>query len=256
MLLCIDIGNTNVVLGLFDGPRLASQWRLSTVHEATVDEYGLLVCGLLERAGIDPTRLAGVALCSVVPQLTQTFAGLCDDYLGQPAYVVDANAALGIRLLVDRPQEVGTDRILNCIAAQRLLGGPACIVDFGTATKFDALSAQGDFIGGAIAPGLGIAAEALSSRASKLYRVALQRPAQVIGRNTVEAMQSGIFLGYLGLVEGLIERFRQVLGPQMRAIATGGLAPVIAPEISAIERIEPGLTLEGLRLVWQRNHAP
>lgn len=254
MLLCIDIGNTNIVLGLFEDGGLATHFRMRTVHEATVDEYGMWVCTMLERAKTGPASVTGIALCSVVPRLSQVFDEMAVTYLHRAPRHVDASMDLGIRLLVDRPQEVGADRIVNCVAARSLVGGPACVVDFGTATKFDALSAVGDFIGGAIAPGLGISAEALFSRASKLYRVSLERPAHAIGRNTVEAMQSGTFLGYLCLVEGMIERFRAELGPAMQVIATGGLSPIVAPHVPTIHRIEPWLTLEGLRLIWNRLH--
>lgn len=256
MLLTIDIGNTNVVLGLFKDGRLASSYRLRTVHEATADEYGMWVCNLMERAAARTTNLDGIALCSVVPRLSQTFDEMCLTYLHQAPLHIDTGNDLGIRLLVDRPSEVGADRVMNCVAARRLVGGPACVLDFGTATKFDALSAEGDFLGGAIAPGIGISSEALFSRASKLYRVSLNQPAHVIGRNTVEAMQSGTFLGYLCLVEGMIERFRAELGAAMRVIATGGLAPLVAPHVPAIERIEPWLTLEGLRLTWEARRRP
>lgn len=255
MLLCIDIGNTNIVLGLYKGQQLVTHWRLSTLHDATMDEYGLRVCGLMNLAGIDAQAVDAIALCSVVPRLTETFAQMCEQYLSQPVFHVQHGVELGIRLLVDRPQEVGTDRIVNCVAARERFGGPACIVDFGTATKFDALSAEGDFLGGAIAPGLGISAEALFSRASKLYRIALARPAQAIGRNTVEAMQSGVFLGYIGLVDGMVRRFEETLGPDMKVIATGGLSPLIAPETASIQVVEPWLTLDGLRIIYAWNRS-
>lgn len=253
MLLCIDIGNTNIVLGLFQGQELVANWRLSTVHDATMDEYGLRTCGMLDLAGIPAGAITGIAMCSVVPRLTETFDQMCRQYLSRPVFLVEPGVELGIRLLVDRPPEVGTDRIVNCVAARARFGGPACIVDFGTATKFDALSAGGDFLGGAIAPGLGISAEALFSRASRLYRVALAPPARVIGRNTVEAMQSGVFLGYISMVDGMVRRFREVLGPDMKVIATGGLSPMIAPETESIQATEPWLTLEGLRLIYDMN---
>jgi type III pantothenate kinase len=256
MLLCIDIGNTNIVLGLFEGSTLTSHFRLSTVHDATTDEYGMWVGHMLERARISPADLTGIAMGSVVPRLSQTFEEVCAEYLGQPPLQVDTRLNLGIELRVDRPQEVGIDRVANCVAARALVGGPACVVDFGTATKFDALSADGAFLGGAIAPGLGIASEALFSRASKLYRVSLTPPSRAIGRNTVEAMQSGTFLGYLCLVEGMIARFAEELGSSMATIATGGLAALVAPHIPTLQHVEPWLTLEGLRIIWELNQFP
>ncbi len=255
MLLCLDIGNTNIVLGLYDGPALASHFRLSTVHDATTDEYGVWLGHMMERARVLPADLTGVVLCSVVPRLTQTFDEVCAEYLGRTPLHVDTTLDLGIQLQVDRPQEVGADRIVNCVAAQARFGGPACVVDFGTATKFDAISASGAFIGGAIAPGLGIASEALFTRASKLYRVSLAPPPRAIGRNTVEAMQSGTFLGYLCLVEGMVARFAEELGPGMKTIATGGLAALVTPHIPALQHVEPWLTLEGLRIVWELNRS-
>lgn len=256
MLFCIDIGNTNIVLGLFSGRELIAHWRLSTARQATADEYGLRIHSLLLHAAVDPAQITGVALCSVVPQLTDPFKQLCQRYIGCFPFLISHEIELGMRLLIDRPHEVGSDRIVNCVAAKALVGGPVCVVDFGTATKFDVVSSDGDFLGGAIAPGLGIAAEALFARASKLYAVPLTRPARVVGRNTVEAMQAGIYLGYVGLVESLIERIRREVGPELRVIATGGLSPLIVADIPAIERVEPWLTLYGLRILWELNQSP
>ncbi|MCS6844247.1 MAG: type III pantothenate kinase [Caldilineales bacterium] len=252
MLLCVDIGNTNIVLGLYAGGRQVSHYRMRTVHEATADEYGSAICSMLERAQVAAADLDGVALCSVVPRLSQTFDEVARTYLGRDVLHVDASLDLGLRIAVDRPQEVGADRLVNSVAAYHLLGGPTCVVDFGTATKFDVVSADGVFLGGAIAPGLGIASEALFSRASKLYRVTLTHPGRVIGRNTVEAMQAGTFVGYLCLVEGMVDRIRNEVGAPMNVLATGGLAPLVAPHVDRIQRVEPWLTLEGLRLIWER----
>ena len=254
MLLCIDVGNTNIVIGIFQGSALQRTWRLSTQANATVDEHGLRFCALLEQAGVTSANLVGVALCSVVPQMTQILVETCRRYLRLLPFVVDASVTTGMPILVDRPHEVGADRLVNCVAARELFPGPACVVDFGTATKFDVISADGAFLGGAIAPGVGIAADALFSRASKLFRVPLHPPQQVIGRNTVEAMQSGVVLGYLAMVEGMIGRVRSEVGQDMKVIATGGMAPVIVHATATIDRLEPWLTLDGLRLIWDRNH--
>jgi type III pantothenate kinase len=254
MLLCVDVGNTNILIGLFHDSVLQQTWRLSTRLEATVDEHGLRLWALLERAGADPDSLTGIALCSVVPQVTQVLAEMCRWYLQRSPFIVDASVSTGMPILVDRPHEVGADRLVNCVAARQLFPGPACVVDFGTATKFDVISAEGAFLGGAIAPGIGIAADALFSRASKLFRVPLQAPPRVIGRNSDEAMLSGVVLGYLALVEGMIGRLRSEVGQEMRVVATGGLAPVIVDALAVFDRVEPWLTLEGLRLIWDRNH--
>ena len=253
MLLTIDIGNTNVTLGLYDGEALGPRWRLSTAHEHMPDEYGLQLVGLLGHVGFSPQALHGICLASVVPPLTGKILEACRSYLKLEPLVVDAGVKTGVRVRYEDPKAVGADRIVDAAAVQRLYGGPACVVDFGTATTFDAISAEGDYLGGAIAPGIGIAAEALFLRTAKLPRVDLQRPPSVIGRNTVHSMQSGLLYGYVGLVEGMVERFRQELGPQMKVIATGGLAEIVAKETGTIQIIAPWLTLDGLRLIWEMN---
>jgi type III pantothenate kinase len=253
MLLTIDIGNTNLTLGLYAGETLGPRWRLATDHERMPDEYGLQFVGLLEHAGHSPGELTGVCLASVVPPLTSKVVQACRQYLGQDPLVVDAGVRTGVRIRYEDPRAVGADRIADAAAVQRLYGGPACVVDFGTATTFDAISAEGDYLGGAIAPGIGIAAEALFLRTAKLLRVDLQRPPGVIGRNTVHAMQSGLLFGYVALVEGMVARFRAELGADTRIIATGGLAELIAAETDTIQIIAPWLTLEGLRLIWDLN---
>ena len=217
------------------------------------DEYGLQLVGLLGHVGFGPQALHGICLASVVPPLTGKILEACRSYLKQEPLVVDAGVKTGVRVRYEDPKAVGADRIVDAAAVQRLYGGPACVVDFGTATTFDAISAEGDYLGGAIAPGIGIAAEALFLRTAKLPRVDLQRPPSVIGRNTVHSMQSGLLYGYVGLVEGMVERFRQELGPQMKVIATGGLAEIVAKETGVIQIIAPWLTLEGLRIVWELN---
>jgi len=253
MLLTIDIGNTNLTLGLYDDQKLGPRWRLATVHERMPDEYGLQLVGLLNHAGYSSSDLTGICLASVVPPLTSTLIDACRFYLDFEPLVVGAGVKTGVRIRYEDPKAVGADRIVDCAAVQKLYGGPACVVDFGTATTFDAISTEGDYLGGAIAPGIGIAADALTSRTAKLPRVDLQRPPSPIGRNTVHAMQSGLLFGYVGLVEGMVARFRAELGPNMKVIATGGLSEIIARETDVIEIIAPWLTLDGLRLIWEMN---
>lgn len=255
MLLTIDVGNTNITLGLYEGDQLGPRWRLATDHERMPDEYGLQFVGLMEHVGKSTFDLDGVCLASVVPPLTGRIVEACRRYLEQEPLVVDAGVKTGVRIRYEDPRAVGADRIVDAVAVQRLYGGPACVVDFGTATTFDAISTEGDYLGGAIAPGISIAAEALFLRTAKLPRVDLQRPPHAIGRNTVHAMQSGLLFGYVSLVEGMVARFRQELGPQMKVIATGGLAEVIAKETPVIEIIAPWLTLDGLQIIWKMNHS-
>jgi type III pantothenate kinase len=253
MLLTIDIGNTNLTLGVYEAETLGPRWRLATVHDRMPDEYGLQFLGLLSHAGIDPQTLTGICMASVVPPVTGKVVGACQEYLGQDPLVVDAGVKTGVRILYEDPRAVGADRIVDAAAVQCLYGGPACVVDFGTATTFDGISTEGDYLGGAIAPGISIAAEALFLRTAKLPRVDLQRPPTAIGRNTVHAMQSGLLFGYVALVEGMVIRFRAELGPQMKVIATGGLAEIVARETEIIEIIAPWLTLDGLRIIWDLN---
>lgn len=253
MLLTIDIGNTNITLGLYQGEQLGPRWRLATNHERMPDEYGLQFVGLLNHAGFSPQDLQGICLASVVPPLTGKVTQACRQYLSHDPLVVDAGVKTGVRVRYEPPRAVGADRIVDAAAVQRLYGGPACVVDFGTATTFDAISAEGDYLGGAIAPGIGIAAEALFIRTAKLPRVDLQRPPAAIGRNTTHAMQSGLLFGYVGLVEGMVARFRSELGDEMKVIATGGLAEVIARETDSIQITAPWLTLDGLRMIWEIN---
>lgn len=255
MLLTIDIGNTNVTLGLYEGEALGPRWRLATDHERMPDEYGLQFVALLAHAGRSPADLTGICLASVVPPLTGRVTQACRQYLGQNPLVVDAGVRTGVRIRYEDPRAVGADRIADAAAVQRLYGGPACVVDFGTATTFDAISTQGDYLGGAIAPGIGIASEALFLRTAKLPRVDLQRPPAAIGRNTVHAMQSGLLFGYVALVEGMVARFREELGPEMKVIATGGLAELVSAETRVIQIIAPWLTLDGLRIIWNLNRA-
>ena len=253
MLLTIDVGNTNITLGLYEGKTLGGRWRMATDHARMPDEYGLQFLGMLAHAGIPSSRLTGVCMASVVPPLTGIITEACQNYIGLEPLIVDTGVKTGVRIRYEDPRAVGADRIVDAAAVQVLYGGPACVVDFGTATTFDAISAEGDYLGGAIAPGIGIAADALFHHTAKLPRVDLQRPPNVIGRNTVNAMQSGLIFGYVALVEGMVARFRQELGDDMKVIATGGLAETIASETDALEIIAPWLTLDGLRIIWSLN---
>ena len=253
MLFCIDIGNTNITLGLYAGETLGPHWRLSTDHDRMPDEFAMQLMALFTYATLSAADVDGIALASVVPPLTGKWVEVCRTYLGCEPLVVDANTKTGIRILYDNPQAVGADRIVDAVAAYQLYGGPACVVDFGTATTFDAITATGDYLGGAIVPGIGISAEALFQRAAKLPKVEIARPPTAIGRNTVHAMQSGLLFGYVGLVEGMVARFRAELGADMKVIGTGGLANIIAQETTVIAHIAPWLTLDGLRMVYAMN---
>ena len=253
MLLTIDLGNTNLTIGLYQGETLVHHWRLATDQTRMPDEYGLQLLGLLTNAGRTITDLSGVCLASVVPPLTGRIVQACREYLKQEPLVVDTGVKTGIRIRYEDPKAVGADRVADAVAVLQLYGGPACIIDFGTATTFNALTKEGDYLGGAITAGINLAAEALFSHAAKLPRIDLQRPPSVIGRNTTHAMQSGLIFGYVAMVEGMVERFRKELGPQMKTIATGGLAELVAKETAVIQIHAPWLTLDGLRLIWELN---
>jgi len=253
MLLAIDIGNTNLTLGLYDGKERGPNWRLATDHARMPDEYGLQFLGLLEHAKCGEDCLTGIVLASVVPQLTARVVQACQEYLKIDPLVVDTGVKTGIRIRYEDPKAVGADRVADAVAVMKLYGGPACVIDFGTATTFNAVTADGDYLGGAITAGVNLAAEALYTRAAKLPRMDLQRPPSVIGRNTVHAMQSGLLFGYVSMVEGMVARFRSELGSDMKVIATGGLAEVVAKETEIIDIISPWLTLDGLRIIWELN---
>jgi type III pantothenate kinase len=256
MLLAVDVGNTNIVLGVFEDDALAHTWRLQTLRERTADELGLLVDGLFAHHRLDRGRVDGIVLGSVVPPLTATIRAMTELYFGLKALVVDATTA-GMPILYERPAEVGADRIVNSIAAYeqfgRGTGRPLVVLDFGTATTFDAVTARGEYLGGAICPGVQISADALFQRAARLPRIEVRKPAHVVGRTTVGAMESGLFWGYIGMIEGLIRRMSDELGGEAICVATGGLAPVVAPETALIQHVDPDLTLRGLRMVWERN---
>ncbi len=253
MLLAIDIGNTNITLGLYDGKVLGPRWRLATAYDHMPDEYGLQLLGLLEHAGYKTETITGICMASVVPPITSKIIEACRSYLKVEPLVVDAGVKTGVRVRYEDPRAVGADRIVDAVAVIHQYGTPACVVDFGTATTFDAISKNGDYLGGAIAPGIGIAAEALFQRTAKLPRVDLQKPPTVIGRNTVHSMQSGLLYGYVGLVEGMVTRFREELGDDMKVIATGGLADIVAHETQIIQFVAPWLTLDGLQMIWEMN---
>jgi len=257
MLLAIDVGNTNIVLGVFDDATLVQSWRLQTLRERTSDELGLLVDGLFAHSRIDRVRVRGVILGSVVPPLTGTMRSMVQRYFGVTALIVEPGVNTLMPILYENPAEVGADRIVNAVAAFEKYGTgkgrPLIVVDFGTATTLDAITAKGEYLGGAICPGVQISADALFQRAARLPRIDVRKPAHVVGRTTVEAMESGLFYGYVGMVEGLVRRMSDELGGNALCVATGGLADVIAPETPLIEHVDPDLTLHGLRIVWERN---
>jgi type III pantothenate kinase len=252
MLLAVDIGNTNITLGLWDGHRWQLQWRLRTVPDKTSDEYGIYLKALLREVGADQA-IERVIISSVVPALNRTFTAMCRSYLGLEARLVQWDSDTGIVVATANPAEVGADRIVNAVAAYHLYRGPSVVIDMGTATTFDAISGKGELLGVAIAPGMQLAVEALASRAAQLSKVALEAPPAAIGRTTSEAMQSGIIFGYVGLAEGLVQRMKQEIDePHVRVIGTGGLISLIAAHTSCIDQIEPWLTLIGLRLINDR----
>ena len=256
MLLAIDVGNTNVTIGVFDGERLAHNWRLAALRERTADELGIFVTRLFEQTGVHITHLRGIVVASVVPPLTRPMEEMCERYFHQQALIVDATNA-GIPVRYTPAADVGADRIVNAVAAREKYGKngtPLIVVDFGTGTTFDIISRAGEYLGGVICPGIGISAEALFQRASRLPRVEVRKPPTVIGQNTVGAMQSGLFFGYVEMVDGLVRRIRAELegGDDAIVIATGGLADVLSGESRVIQHVDVNLTLEGLRLIWER----
>ena len=249
-LLAIDVGNTNTVLGLFEGDQLARSWRIKTDARSTADEMALVFRGLLQ----DEPEVTGIALCSTVPAVLREMRQMLTEYHGDvPTVIVEPGTKTGVPVLTDNPKEVGTDRIVNTIAAYQLYGGPSIVVDFGTSTNLDVVSAKGEFLGGALAPGIEISIEALTQRAAQLRKVELVRPRSVIGKNTVEALQSGTLYGFAGQVDGLVRRISDELGGVTAVIATGGLAPIVVPESETITHHDPDLTLVGLRLVFEKN---
>jgi type III pantothenate kinase len=261
MLLTIDVGNTNSVLCVFDGDAVVEHWRIATDPVRTADELAVTLHGLLAQSPLlMQSKLDGIAVCSTVPSVLHEMREMLGRYYEDvPALIVEPGVKTGVSVRMDNPKEVGTDRIMNTVAAAHLYGGPAVVVDFGTSTNFDAVSAKGEFVGGALAPGIEISVDALSRRAAQLLKVELARPPRVIGKNTVEALQSGIIFGFAGQIEGIARRMAAELSPSdpgaVTVIATGGLAPLVIEEVEIIDAYEPWLTLIGLRLVWERNLA-
>ena len=253
MLLTYDIGNTSIHVGLFDGEQLQATWRIGVEREKLPDEYGVLLLNLLHAKHFNPKDVDACIIGCDVPPLIPTFERVCRDYFGCEPLVVGHGIRTGIRITYDNPKQLGADRIIDAVAAVKKYGKPVIVVDFGTATVFDAVDENGDYIGGAIAPGIGIASEALFARAAMLYRVQLERPPRAIGKNTIHAMQSGILFGYVGLVEGLVARFKAELGGDPRVVATGGLAMMVAQETDCLDVVDPELTLTGLRLIYEMN---
>ena len=255
MLLVMDVGNTNVTLGVFRGQELVASWRLRTEVHRTSDEYAVLLKSLLAGEGLSPSDISEAVLASVVPPLVAVLQESMRKHLGIRPLVVEAGIKTGVRICTDNPREVGADRICNALAAYRLYGGPAIVIDFGTATTFDVVSEGGDYLGGAIAPGIEVALEALFQHAAKLPSIEFTRPKHAIGKNTVASMQSGLIFGYVGLVEGIVRRIKRELGGRARVIATGGQAEVIVRESSMVEVVDPDLTLVGLRMIHELNRA-
>jgi len=251
VLLCIDIGNTNTVLATFDGDKIVQSWRVKTDSGSTADELGLMFRGLL--AG-DNVGLTGIAACSTVPAVLRSLRGMLDRYYPDvPTVVVEPGVRTGVQLAIDNPKEVGSDRVVNTLAAYTLYGGPSIVVDFGTSTNFDVVSARGEFLGGVLAPGIEISVDALAARAAQLRKVELVRPPRVVGKNTVECLQSGVVYGFAGQVDGVVRAIIEEIGPVTAVLATGGLARVVLDECRTVTHHEPMLTLVGLRLIFERN---
>jgi len=252
MLLVIEVGNTNTKIGVYDGPRLLASWRLTSRREQTADEYGMFIETLLRTRGLTPASIGGVAISNVVPPVQQTLEWMCEKYFAVTPLTVEPGVNTPIPLNVDHPREVGADRVVKAVAAIALYGPPLIVVDFGTATTFDCINARGEFIGGAIAPGIATAADALLNRAARLFRVELVRPKDAIGRNTVHNVQSGVVYGWAGLVDGIVERMKAEMDGAPRVVATGGHAGLIVNVARSIQEVHEHLAFEGLRLLWER----
>ncbi len=253
MLLAVDIGNTTVAIGVFEGTKLRQDWKVRTEREKTADEYGIVLLELLRRAGLEPESIADVIISSVVPPLTPVFQALSRDMFGLKALVVGPGLKTGMPILYENPLEVGADRVVASVAAFEKHGGPLIVVDFGTATTFDVVTAKGEYLGGAIAPGIQISAEALYLKTAKLPRIEIAKPKKAIGRTTVTSMQSGLYFGYIGLVTNIIAELKKELAMKAKVVSTGGFAALIVPEVKAIDYHESYLVLEGLRIIYDRN---
>lgn len=253
MLLVIDVGNTNIVLGIFDGKTLVDHWRISTDRLRTTDEYGVLIRNLFYLNNANAEEIDAIIISSVVPPVMPTLERMCQRYFGIAPLIIGPGVKTGMDIKYDNPREVGADRIVNAVAAYELYGGPVIIIDFGTAMTFCAVDKKGDYLGGAICPGIGISTDALVQRTAKLPRIEVRRTGKVICRNTVESMQAGVYYGFVGQVDGIVARMRRELGGKAQVVATGGLAVVIAPATKSIDIVEPMLTLEGLRIIYDRN---
>lgn len=254
MLLVIDVGNTNIVLGIFKGKELMDHWRVSTNSLRTTDEYGVLIRNLFYLNGVNSDEIDAIIISSVVPPVMPTLERMCQRYFGLTPLIIGPGVKTGMDIKYDNPREVGADRIVNAVAAYEKFGGPVIIIDFGTATTFCAVDKKGTYLGGAICPGIGISTDALVQRTAKLPRIEVVRTDKVICRNTVESMEAGVFYGFVGQVDGIVARMRKELGCKAKVVATGGLAVIVAPATDAIDVVEPMLTLEGLRIIYDRNH--